>query len=376
MPYLFSILMKVSLISGIFYCWYVAALRNKRMHQYNRFYLLAATGLSLLLPFFQLPIHYGARVQSPALAHALKAINMTGEEKIITGQAGHAIQAMDVIAIAYAAVCLVLFIRIGWALYRIARLKYKNKSQRSNDVDLVMTTASSAPFSFMRTLYWRADMDMNSDEGKRVLAHERAHIEQYHTIDKLAMEVITAVCWVNPFFHLIKRELGMVHEFIADEQAVSGDVPALAAMLLSSAGYGATPLVNSFYYSPIKRRLNMLTKNKDTRFKAMRKLFFIPLVATAVGSFCLTATARTTGAAHKKVTVVLDAGHGGRDAGAIHGDVMEKTMTLAIVKRLATLAKDYNIDVQLTRKETSILRCNNAPTPATKSLRICLYRYM
>ncbi len=49
-------LLKVMVCSGIMYCYYLLALRNKRFHQYNRFYLLAAVGLSFIVPFIRIEL--------------------------------------------------------------------------------------------------------------------------------------------------------------------------------------------------------------------------------------------------------------------------------------------------------------------------------
>ena len=40
-------LVQVIIASGILYGYYHLALRNKRFHRYNRFYLLAATVISI-----------------------------------------------------------------------------------------------------------------------------------------------------------------------------------------------------------------------------------------------------------------------------------------------------------------------------------------
>lgn len=47
--------------------------------------------------------------------------------------------------------------------------------------------------------------------------------------------------------------------------------------------------------------------------------------------------------------VFLDAGHGGRDPGAVAGGVQEKTFTLDIDSRIAKLLKEHNITVERTR---------------------------
>ncbi len=48
-------LLQVIVTSGILYRYYHFALRNKRFHRYNRFYLLAATVLSIMIPFLDIP---------------------------------------------------------------------------------------------------------------------------------------------------------------------------------------------------------------------------------------------------------------------------------------------------------------------------------
>ncbi|WP_251131050.1 SH3 domain-containing protein [Exiguobacterium sp. s189] len=62
----------------------------------------------------------------------------------------------------------------------------------------------------------------------------------------------------------------------------------------------------------------------------------------------------TTSASTK--TVVIDAGHGGNDPGAVYGSLYEKVIALDIAKRLAnTLTSTYNYNVKLTRSTDTYL---------------------
>src|SRR6188508_1008303 len=47
-------LVKVMCISGLLFLYYHIALRNKRFHYYNRFYLLMAVAISIVLPLLKL----------------------------------------------------------------------------------------------------------------------------------------------------------------------------------------------------------------------------------------------------------------------------------------------------------------------------------
>src|SRR5688500_6301945 len=51
-----TLLMKMIACSGILFGYYWLFLRNKRFHHYNRFYLLAATGMSIVFPFIRIPV--------------------------------------------------------------------------------------------------------------------------------------------------------------------------------------------------------------------------------------------------------------------------------------------------------------------------------
>ena len=53
--------------------------------------------------------------------------------------------------------------------------------------------------------------------------------------------------------------------------------------------------------------------------------------------------------AHKKIRIVVDPGHGGKDAGAVRGRYREKDWNLAVGKELAKLLKKGGFDVKMTR---------------------------
>jgi cytochrome c biogenesis factor len=58
MKVLLYYLAQVIVTSGILYAYYHFALRNKKFHRYNRFYLLAATVISITIPFLNIPVYF------------------------------------------------------------------------------------------------------------------------------------------------------------------------------------------------------------------------------------------------------------------------------------------------------------------------------
>ncbi len=75
-----------------------------------------------------------------------------------------------------------------------------------------------------------------------MLQHEQMHVRRGHSWDTLFMELVTALCWANPFFHFVKKELSVVHEFEADEvPAGNGQTAAYAENLLRQALHALPP---------------------------------------------------------------------------------------------------------------------------------------
>jgi len=165
--------------------------------------------------------------------------------------------------------------------------------------------------------------------------------------------------WANPFYHFIKKELYLIHEFIADEKAIEkSDANAFAKMLLT-AQFGKFKFLpaQSIFYSSIKRRLTMLTQSKNPKFNYLRRILVLPLIAVVVCLFAFTVKNENGKSSTQKVIaarpfiLVVDAGHGGKDNGAFGNGLYEKDAALKIAKEIKDLSTQYGIDVVLTRSD-------------------------
>jgi hypothetical protein len=167
----------------------------------------------------------------------------------------------------------------AYGIYKIYRIKAVSKITPMDRFDFVETKNEDAPFSFFKNLFWREDISMEDETGRQILRHELTHIEQLHTYDKLLIAMLSALFWMNPFFWIIRRELEVIHEFIADEKAIDeADASALATMLLQT-HYQPSILSTgqSFFYSSIKRRIIMLSSSKKVSYSYARRLLILPV---------------------------------------------------------------------------------------------------
>jgi N-acetylmuramoyl-L-alanine amidase len=377
--------LQVSLCSAVMMLYYLLVLRNKRFHQYNRFYLLSVAVLTWLMPLVKIDINKPKEAVSiPIQLFSVIADTNSEFEKTVADK-GFQFTWETLVVTMYIAVSGLLLTMLLIAMVKIYKLLKANNCKHLDDVYLVLTQANGTPFSFFKFIFWHTDIDVTTCTGKQMLQHELTHVYEKHSADKLLLQVVLIIGWLNPIFWLLKRELETIHEFIADHKAIdNGDTAALATMLLAAAyPQQRFTLTNPFFYSPIKRRIAMLTNNKHPRFSYARRLLVLPLlvvitllfafrkketkpitlsVASALEnvvdavtnseSIATTSSNPTViGKLTKTYTVVIDAGHGGTDAGApgIDGKSHEKDITLSIAKLVKTQNANANINIVLTR---------------------------
>lgn len=281
--------LKVIVCSGILYGYYWFLLRNKCFHGYNRFYLLATVVLSLLLPLLQVTWWQSPSASQNQAFRVLQVVASGNEyldEVIIRSGRQHWTieQLYPLLYLLVSLFLLSVFIR---TLYLIFILLKKYPAEKMQGISLVNTHHKSTPFSFLQYIFWNASIDRSSPQGQQIFRHELAHIRERHTYDKLFINATLIACWCNPFFWLIRKELNMIHEFIADKKAVENNDTAAFAAIILQASYPQHQfnLTNNFFYSPLKRRLLMLTKNQNPRVNYFVRILVLPFTVVLFTAF-------------------------------------------------------------------------------------------
>lgn len=372
MQELILFILKSTTVSGILFAWYFLALKNRRIHNYNRFFLLFTLYASLQIPLLDFNWSPVMETQPVILNSArLMLHTLNGPDSITSAtqnQTANSINWQAIIIGISITVSLGLLVTMLTRVFMILRLGKKYPCSFADGIRMVNTNLPKAPFSFMNTIYWRDTLSPQSSSGKIILQHELTHIKQKHTIDKLVSQLLSCIFWMNPFYWFIQKELGMVHEFIADEEAIvnsnSGlrqeDHTEVFAKMLLQVHFSTTYLTpeHQFFSSPIKRRLIMLQRNKTIKASVLRRAAILPLLAGSILLFAFsprTAPGSTVMKADKKLVLLVDAGHGGTDAGGQYGSLLEKDLSLKVALRLKDLAPNYNIEAHLTRSEDKFL---------------------
>lgn len=280
-------LFQMIVCSGFLYAYYHFLLRNEKFHRYNRFFLISIIIISLVLPLVKIPVTVPSD-NSNIVYQSLEEWNSS--VTIATQKSPQWFSAAGILQVCYAVVALFFIIRIVIGIQKIIHLKKNNPSEQKDGIRFINTAHPDTPFSFFRWLFWNRGIELQSDKGQQIFRHEMYHIEKKHSWDLIFSEMITAVFWVNPFFHLIKKEIKIIQEFLADQHATNLQNTSSYAELLLLQAFGSYQhqLVNPFFHNQLKRRITMLTSSKKPAHQYLRKLMILPLIAIAIVLFAFT----------------------------------------------------------------------------------------
>ncbi|WP_080779492.1 M56 family metallopeptidase [Chryseobacterium phocaeense] len=275
---------KVIIGSGVMFLYYRLSLKDKTFHHYNRFYLLSAMIISLLLPLIRVE-DFTIEVNNDMYMLLDKIQNFNTDKNIDNGHIY-----FRIIFSALGLVSLYFVGKLMFGIFKIQRLKKQFQKESFDGINFYRTDLTEAPFSYFKNLFWKNTITLDSEVGEQILKHEMVHIEQKHSFDKICIEIITSVFWFNPFFHIIKKEISLIHEYLADKKAVKqSDTKAFAQMLLASHFSGTQlPAASPFLSSNLKKRLKMLQKPK-TKFGYARRIFALPVLFSVAFAYMVNA---------------------------------------------------------------------------------------
>ena len=353
---------QVIAISGIFSLYHFCCLRQNGKHTLNRFILLGSIGLSLLLPLISIPVTVGSNVEIPfSMARDIVPDSSPGEIET-TGAMGSlkpTAGPSNFLTLLFLVISTLLFFRLMHSLLLILQKIRRSKPIRHQQCQVIFDKSSHQPFSFFHWVFMPASMQNDSAMMHTVLMHEATHARQWHSIDKLLIEILKSVLWWNPFFFYLEKQLSLCHEYEADAAAAkSTGIKNYARILLNHFFPGnPLPITHSFYHSPIKSRIMMLlTPSKQPA----RQWMIIPVIGLTVLIFSTSFRQGEPIENRTTFNVVVDAGHGGIDAGATAENIQEKDLTLLLAKALQQKAEGTNINVILTRNGDEL------PVPGNK----------
>lgn len=279
-------ILKFATCLTLFYAFYMLLLSRETFHRLNRITILGIIILSATLPLARLA------TQAHEPLYLLAADTWELPEAWIDDlpqEASAAVSRSSLwLVAAYAAGALVLLVHYIIATLQLIGIMRSGTRQPGNKgLTLIVTPKPVPPFSwFNRVVIHSSDWEEN---GRAILAHERAHVTLCHWADIALGSICLALQWFNPIAWLLIRQLRNVHEYEADEQVIKQGIDAKTyQLLLIRKAVGRerfAAVASSLHNSKIKRRIAMMLKNKSNVIARLKYICILPLSALAIAVF-------------------------------------------------------------------------------------------
>lgn len=167
-------------------------------------------------------------------------------------------------------------------LFTVSRLHRKCRKITLNGTEVCILPEAEASYSFFGWIFISSDPHQR-ERLDDILIHEQTHVRQWHSIDMMAGEIICIACWLNPFAWWLKKEIGINHEFIADEQVMLAgfDKKEYQYHLIGvkHPNTAIANLYNNFSVLPLKKRITMLNKKRTNGVGKVKYLALVPMAA-------------------------------------------------------------------------------------------------
>ena len=164
------------------------------------------------------------------------------------------------------------------------------------------------PFSFGPWIFLHPD-GMDEQTLREVLIHEQAHVRGWHTIDILFSQLVCIVFWWNPAAWVMRREVRLNLEFIADAAVIGRqkDKREYQYRLLGFSTYtNVATIANNFNVLPLKRRITMMNLKRTSRMGMAKYALFVPVAAALLFACNLDSLARSIAETVKKPLLIVD----------------------------------------------------------------------
>ena len=275
MENLFFYLVKSSGLIAAFYLAHFLLLRKETFFNSNRWFLLSGLATSVILPLvtFEKVILVDASPRNYQWNNPATMVAPMPEESF-------EINWYLVLAGIYGLGLLVFLCQFLFDFRNLKSLIKGKTIQQQADFKYIDVHEKVAPFSYFNYIVYNSTL-FNENELNNILAHEKVHCKQKHSIDVMISRLFCIVFWYNPIIWLYKKAMLQNLEFIADSEALKNiaDKKSYQITLLKVTTHqNCVAITNPFYQSLIKKRIVMLNKNQSKKWNSWKYALIVPVL--------------------------------------------------------------------------------------------------
>lgn len=271
-------LLKLNFALMMLYGFYRLVMARDTFFGYRRVALLAILLVSMVVPLLDL---------QPLLQHNTTAVGMATvyADYVLPVVPVYASSPtftwMDGVALVYWAGVALFALRFLVQLGSIVRQAMQTRVTEVDGVRVHRLEKDRSPFSFFSWIFVCPEAHTN-EQLREIMVHEQAHVAQCHSLDIMVSELFCVFNWFNPFCYLMKHEIRLNLEYLADEAVLDrGNARKTYQYHLLGLAYhpARRDLTNNFNVLPLKNRIQMMNKNRTKEIGKAKYLLFVPLAA-------------------------------------------------------------------------------------------------
>ena len=267
--------LKVAVLVAVFYMFYRLLLSRETFHRVNRVVLLLTAVASFVLPLCVITLHKTVVVDAAASSVAIGSLTAVVED------ADSGLHLWQIAAIV--AFFIGMVVTLGYTLMNVVRvwllIQHSEQHPQTDGTVVCVAPGDVSPFSWMRYIVLsRSDYETNDAS---ILAHERGHIRQHHSLDLVLVDTLTALQWFNPAMWMLRQDLRAIHEYEADAAVLSQGInmrqyqSLLIQKAVSHCGYS---VANGISHSTLKNRIDMMLHKNSSRANLLKLFALAPIV--------------------------------------------------------------------------------------------------
>ena len=289
-------LIKINVALMLLYGFYRLTVSRDTFFGLRRLTLWLIYAVALMVP--ALNLEYWVR-DTPTMESMANVYADTFYPVVVVKAQASSITWMDMLLGIYWVGVAVLSLRLVWQLFSIIRLAVISRKQEVEGITVHLLRGEGSPFSFFRWVFMYPST-LEDRQLHEVMVHECTHVSGLHSLDTLFSELFSIACWFNPFAWLMKQEVRMNLEYLADESVLSdGNARKSYQYHLLGLAYrqpkDSTKIANNFNLLPLKKRIKMMNKRRTSEIGKAKYLLFAPLAGALLMVSNIESVAREIG---------------------------------------------------------------------------------
>ncbi len=295
---------KMIALSAIFILLYFVFLEKEKNHRFKRFYLLISALFSVLVPLLSIP--YGS-------IEVIERINQNNSELMILPETKLVESSIFTTEYLLWAIYIVgfslLFLKFSWGIFKLIKeIKFSEKIKQDH-YQFILKQNKFTPYSFWNAIFLNKSDFLEGKIDYKIILHEKAHVNQKHSIDVIFIEIMLCAFWFNPAFYFYRKAIVTNHEFLADEVVLSqnNDIISYQKLILDELISEKILFTHPFNLHNTKKRIVMMT-NKLTKIAKLKSYLTLPISALLFFAFVEKVPAKIENTVNKSLQKIVKKG--------------------------------------------------------------------